>query len=118
MAVAARGVRAELAAAAVADAGTFTNPVIAVDWPDPAIWNGGDGWYYSVATGLRTIHRVELSADGLSVKPVHVAGVRRPADKMKHAWEGSYLESVGTAPRETIVKRAFPRFGAGLYRVD
>ena len=90
MAVAARGVRAELAAA-VADAGTFTNPVIAVDWPDPAIWNGGDGWYYSVATGLRTIHRVELSADGLSVKPVHVAGVRRPADKMKHAWEGSYL---------------------------
>ena len=31
LAVAARGVRAELAAAAVADAGTFTNPVIAVD---------------------------------------------------------------------------------------
>ena len=57
LAVAARGVRAELAAAAVADAGTFTNPVIAVDWPDPAIWNGGDGWYYSVATGLRTIRR-------------------------------------------------------------
>lgn len=206
LAVAARGVRAELAAAVVADAGTFANPVIAVDWPDPAIWNGGDGWYYSVATGLRTIrrsrnlvdwedahidpltprarerlhqvsrnvwapcvmrlggkwvlyislfvsdpdcriaaltsdaptgpfefagevidsrregvwnaidpyvlavdghvwmffgsladgiHRVELSADGLSVKPgakpVHVAGVRRPADKMKRAWEGSYL---------------------------
>jgi arabinan endo-1,5-alpha-L-arabinosidase len=191
---------------AAAEEGTFTNPVIAADWPDPAFWNGGDGWYYSVATGLKTIrrsrnlvdwedahidpltprarerlhqvsrnvwapcvmrlggkwvlyislfvsdpdcriaaltsdaptgpfefagevidsrregvwnaidpyvlavdghvwmffgsladgiHRVELSADGLSVKPgakpVHVAGVRRPADKMKHAWEGSYL---------------------------
>ena len=186
--------------------GTFANPVIAADWPDPAIWQGGDGWYYSVATGLRTIrrsrnltewedsyidplaplarqrlyqvsrnvwapcvtklggkwvlyislfvsdpdcriaalvsdaptgpfefrgevidsrregvwnaidpyvlavdghvwmffgsladgiHRIELAADGLSVKdgakPVHVAGVRHPADKMKRAWEGSYL---------------------------
>ncbi|MBQ6338613.1 MAG: serine hydrolase [Kiritimatiellae bacterium] len=185
---------------------TFTNPVIAADWPDPAVWNGGDGWYYSVATGLRTIrrsrnlidwedakidpltprarerlhqvsrhiwapcvtrlrgqwvlyislfvsdpdcriaaltstsptgpfefagevidsrregvenaidpyvlevdgqvwmffgsladgiHRIELAADGLSVKPdakpVHVAGVRHPADKRKRAWEGSYL---------------------------
>ena len=40
-----------------ADAGTFTNPVIAADWPDPAFWNGGDGWYYSVATGLKTIRR-------------------------------------------------------------
>lgn len=184
---------------------TFTNPVIAADWADPAVWKDGD-WHYSVATGLRTIrrsrnlidwedtrtdpltpkarkrlhqvtrhvwapcvtrlrgkwvlyislfvsdpdcriaaltsdsptgpfefssemidsrregvwnaidpyvlsvdgrvwmffgsladgiHRIELSADGLSVKagakPVHVAGVRRPKDKMKHAWEGSYL---------------------------
>lgn len=191
---------------AAADAGTFANPVIAADWPDPAFWHGDDGWYYSVATGLRTIrrsrnlvdwedsridpltatarerlhrvsrnvwapcvvklggrwvlyislfvsdpdcriaaltadaptgpfefrdevidsrregvwnaidpyvlsvdgrvwmffgsladgiHRIELSADGLSVKPgakpAHVAGVRRPADKMKYAWEGSYL---------------------------
>ena len=189
---------------------TFTNPVIAADWPDPAVWNGGDGWYYSVATGLRTIrrsrnlidwedakidplaprarerlhqvshnvwapcvvklggkwvlyislfvsdpdcriaaltsasptgpfefanevidsrregvenaidpyvlevggqvwmffgsladgiHRIELAADGLSVrpgaKPVHVAGVRHPANKMKRAWEGSYLHRHG-----------------------
>ena len=56
-AFAARGVRAESTAIDVAVAETFTNPVIAVDWPDPAIWNGGDGWYYSVATGLRTIRR-------------------------------------------------------------
>ena len=185
---------------------TFTNPVIAADWPDPAVYDGGDGWYYSVATGLSTIrksrnlidwedtkidplapkarerlhqvshnvwapcvtklgdkwvlyislfvsdpdcriaaltsksptgpfkfagevidsrregvenaidpyvlavggrvwmffgsladgvHRIELAEDGLSVKPdakpVHVAGVRHPADKMKRAWEGSYL---------------------------
>ena len=189
---------------------TFTNPVIAVDWPDPAVWNGGDGWYYSVATGLRTIrksrnlidwedakidplvpkarerlhqvsrnvwapcivklggkwvlyislfvsdpdcriaaltstsptgpfefanevidsrregvenaidpyvlevdgkvwmffgsladgiHRIELASDGLAVKsgakPVHVAGVRHPANKMKRAWEGSYLHRHG-----------------------
>ena len=189
---------------------TFTNPVIAADWPDPAVWNGGDGWYYSVATGLRTIrksrnlidwedakidplapkarerlhqvsrnvwapcvvklggkwvlyislfvsdpdcriaaltstsptgpfefasevidsrregvenaidpyvlevdgkvwmffgsladgiHRIELASDGLAVKsgakPVHVAGVRHPANKMKRAWEGSYLHRHG-----------------------
>jgi len=189
-----------------AETATFTNPVIAADWPDPAVWNGGDGWFYSVATGLHTIrrsrnlidwedtridpltpkarerlhmvsrnvwapcvtklagqwalyislfvsdpdcriaalvsssptgpfefrnevinsrregvmnaidpyvlcvdgrvwmffgsladgiHRVELSSDGLMVKPgakpVHVAGVRRPPDKMKRAWEGSYV---------------------------
>ena len=203
---AANGARADVAA----DAGTFTNPVIAVDWPDPAVWNGGDGWHYSVATGLQTIrrsrdlidwedsridplspkararlhqvsrnvwapcvtklcgrwvlyislfvsdpdcriaalssdsptgpfefaaevidsrrdgvwnaidpyvlavdgrvwmffgsladgiHRIELTPDGLSVKaganPVHVAGVRRPKDKMKRAWEGSFLHFHG-----------------------
>lgn len=38
------------------DLGTFTNPVIAADWPDPAIY-GESGVYYSVATGLRTIRR-------------------------------------------------------------
>ena len=38
------------------DLGTFTNPVIAADWPDPAIYCE-DGVYYSVATGLRTIRR-------------------------------------------------------------
>lgn len=185
---------------------TFTNPVIAADWPDPVVYNGGDGWYYSVATWLATIrksrnlvdwedaeidpltpkararlhqvshnlwapcvvklngkwvlyislyvsdsdcriaaltsnsptgpfefanevvdsrregvenaidpyvlavggkvwmffgsladgiHRIELADDGLSVKPgakpAHVAGVRHPVDKMKRAWEGSYL---------------------------
>ena len=33
---------------------TFANPVIAVDWPDPTIWEA-DGTYYTVATGMRTI---------------------------------------------------------------
>ncbi len=36
---------------------TFTNPVIGPDWPDPTVWNGGDGWYYSVATQLGTVYR-------------------------------------------------------------
>ena len=194
-----------IASTAAVENDTFTNPVIAADWPDPAMWKDS-GWYYSVATGLRTIrrsrnlidwedaridpltpearerlykvshnvwapcvtklggkwvlyislfvsdpdcriaaltsdsptgpfkfagevidsrregvwnaidpyvlavdghvwmffgsladgiHRIELAADGLSVKagakPVHVAGVRHPKDKMKRAWEGSYL---------------------------
>ena len=35
---------------------TFINPVIAADWPDPAVWKDGS-WYYSVATMLRTIRR-------------------------------------------------------------
>lgn len=36
--------------------GTFANPVIATDWPDPAMWKAGE-WYYSVATKLKTIRR-------------------------------------------------------------
>lgn len=54
----------------------------------------GRAWMFfgSLADG---IHRIELAADGPSVKagakPVHVAGVRHPKDKMKRAWEGSYL---------------------------
>lgn len=35
--------------------GTFTNPVIQADWPDPVVIDGGDGTFYSVATGLRTV---------------------------------------------------------------
>lgn len=38
------------------DLGTFTNPVIAADWPDPAIYCQ-DGVYYSVATMLSTVRR-------------------------------------------------------------
>ena len=34
---------------------TFENPVIPVDWPDPAIYRGEHGMYYSVATMLRTV---------------------------------------------------------------
>lgn len=37
--------------------GDFTNPVIPVDWPDPSVWDGRDGWFYSVATSLMTIRR-------------------------------------------------------------
>lgn len=37
--------------------GTFANPVIGPDWPDPTVWKGGDGWYYSVATHLSTVYR-------------------------------------------------------------
>lgn len=39
------------------DRGTFVNPVIAEDWPDPTVIPGGDGFYYSVATMLRTVRR-------------------------------------------------------------
>ena len=35
----------------------FENPVIDADWADPTVWDGGDGWYYSVATYLRTVRR-------------------------------------------------------------
>lgn len=36
---------------------TFTNPIIASDWPDPTIIDGEDGYFYSVATQLKTIRR-------------------------------------------------------------
>lgn len=38
-------------------AGTFTNPVIGPDWPDPTVIDGGDGFYYSTATPLKTMRR-------------------------------------------------------------
>lgn len=38
----------------VQSTGTFKNPVIARDWPDPTVWEC-DGIYYSVATGLSTL---------------------------------------------------------------
>lgn len=47
------GVAAVIAASAGVE--TFQNPVIAEDWPDPAIWRGTDGMFYSVATGLMTV---------------------------------------------------------------
>ena len=64
---------------AAADAGAFTNPVIAADWPDPAFWNGGDGWYYSVATGLKTIRRSRNLVD----------------------WEDSRIDPLSAAARRT-----------------
>ena len=50
------GALASAGCATVEDLGTFTNPVIAADWPDPAIYSQ-DGVYYSVATGLKTVRR-------------------------------------------------------------
>ena len=41
---------------------TFANPVIAADWPDPAMWKAGE-WYYSVATKLKTIRRIRNLVD-------------------------------------------------------
>ena len=31
------------------------NPVWGPDWPDPTVWIGDDGLYYSVATGLNRV---------------------------------------------------------------
>ena len=92
-------------AALTADAPTgpfeFRDEVI--DSRREGVWNAIDPYVLSVdgrvwmffGSLADGIHRIELSADGLSVKPgakpAHVAGVRRPADKMKYAWEGSYL---------------------------
>ena len=62
---------------------------------DPDVFvEGGQVWMFfgSLADG---VHRVELAADGCAIKPgakpVHVAGIRRPADKMVGAYEGSYV---------------------------
>lgn len=47
-----------LAAASIGvDAKTFTNPVIGPDWPDPTVIDGGDGYYYSIATHIKEMRR-------------------------------------------------------------
>ena len=35
----------------------YRNPVIRSDMPDPTIIHGGDGYYYCIATGCRTVYR-------------------------------------------------------------
>lgn len=34
----------------------FSNPVFAYDWPDPTVWQGDDGRYYSFSTAGATYH--------------------------------------------------------------
>ena len=36
---------------------TYTNPVWAKDWPDPTVWKGEDGAFYSISTNCETIIR-------------------------------------------------------------
>lgn len=48
------------------------NPVWFQDWPDPTIWQGDDGRYYSVSTGLR---RSIVSDDLIHWEPSNVAPV-------------------------------------------
>lgn len=43
--------------------GTYTNPVWNHDWPDPTVWKGDDGFYYSIATGGGSIIRSMNLAD-------------------------------------------------------
>jgi arabinan endo-1,5-alpha-L-arabinosidase len=60
-------------------AGTYTNPVLDADFPDPMIMKARDGWYYAYATG---------TGDGKSTRHVSVA---RSRDLVR--WE---------APREAL----------------
>lgn len=39
------------------------NPVWKGDWPDPTVWKSDDGYFYSMATGARTILRSSNLAD-------------------------------------------------------
>lgn len=66
----------------------FTNPVISVDWPDPALWRGPDGTFYSVATGLRTIRSSRNLFDwtDTGIAPLSPAAATRLRGISKNWW--------------------------------
>ena len=67
---------------------TFTNPVIPVDWPDPAIYRGADGAYYSVATMLRTVRTSANLIDwtDTGIKPLSADAAARLRAISKNWW--------------------------------
>jgi len=69
------------------DLGTFTNPVIAADWPDPAIYRE-NGVCYSVATGLKTIRRSTNLIDWIDtgIKPVSPAAYAKLSSISEKIW--------------------------------
>ena len=42
---------------------TYSNPVCAVDFADPTVWDGEDGYYYALATGSVTGRTMKRSAN-------------------------------------------------------
>lgn len=65
----------------------FTNPVLAQDWPDPALWQA-DGAFYSVATGLRTVFRSDNAVDwsDTGVDPLTPDARRKLMSISGHLW--------------------------------
>lgn len=70
-----------------ADLGTFTNPVIAADWPDPAIYCE-NGVFYSVATGLATVRTSTNLIDWTDTKidPLSPAARAKLLSISKNLW--------------------------------
>lgn len=73
--------------------GPFENPVIRDDWPDPTIADGGDGWYYSLATKLQTVRR---SADlvhweDMRADPLEPSARRTLTDLTANLWAPSLV---------------------------
>lgn len=66
----------------------FANPVVAGDWPDPSVFAGGDGWTYSVATGLKTVRRSRdlVVWDDLGVDPLEPAARQACAKFAPEIW--------------------------------
>lgn len=42
---------------------TYSNPVLRIDFPDPTIWDGEDGYFYALATGSVTTRTMYRSAN-------------------------------------------------------
>lgn len=42
---------------------TYSNPVLRIDFPDPTIWDGEDGYFYALATGSVTKRTMYRSAN-------------------------------------------------------
>ena len=48
-------------------ADSFLNPVVLPDWPDPTVWDGEDGFFYSLATRLKKLKKSHDMVDWTDV---------------------------------------------------
>ena len=82
---------------ASSDQGTFTNPVIAADWPDPTVIKGDDGFYYSVATPLTTVRRSRnlIDWETTGIDPLSPAARARLTELTKNVWAPSFARLGG-----------------------
>jgi len=72
----------------------FENPVIAENWPDPTVVDGGDGWYYTHATMRPTVYRSKdlIHWQDLKADPLEPSARHTLTNLTKNLWAPSLVK--------------------------